>query len=270
MRSSSISIVIPTFNRHGPLRRALASAISQAVPTGVTVAIVVVDNSEDGNAAPVVREFGMSPIPIHYVSEPRPGVANARNAGVTAATGAWIAFLDDDEEAAPTWIAAHWRTIKATGADAVFGPVTAMAEADGASNGLEFMFAREIALADGADIGPRSARLGTNNSVFSKATCLTDDVPFDPSLNNCGGEDSLLIKRAGHRGKAPELVGRCGGDRVGATAPAQLGLHHPTPLPERPDPVLRAHHGEATALARTGALDVQSAPVSPYATLPCS
>lgn len=189
-----LTIVIPTYNRHQPLKRALASALRQAVPEDLAIDIVVVDNSEDGNALEIVRTFYPSDVLIRYVHEPEAGVANARNTGVAAAGGDFVAFLDDDEEAEAGWIAAHWRTIAATNADAVFGPVSAHAEGESSPDGLEEMFSRRIELADGADLAPLSALLGTNNSVFSK-TCLVGPEPFDPSLNGCGGEDSLLIKR---------------------------------------------------------------------------
>ncbi|RIJ43461.1 glycosyltransferase, partial [Maribellus luteus] len=54
--------------------------------------------------------------------EPEPGVANARNAALAVAKGAMIAFLDDDEEAPPGWLAALIAAQARLGADAVFGP----------------------------------------------------------------------------------------------------------------------------------------------------
>ena len=60
---------------------------------------------------------------MHYVHEPAAGVANARNAGMTQATGGLIAFLDDDEEASPGWLAALIEAQRRFDADVVFGPV---------------------------------------------------------------------------------------------------------------------------------------------------
>src|SRR5690606_35275140 len=109
-----VSIVIPTLNREKPLRRALASIAAQAVPTGVDIEVLVVDNSGERSARWVEDEQVAIPGgPVRYISEPVPGVANARNAGIREARGRWIAFLDDDEEAGPQWIASHVETLLA-------------------------------------------------------------------------------------------------------------------------------------------------------------
>src|SRR5690606_11901586 len=54
---------------------------------------------------------------------------------------------------------------------------------------------------DGTDITARAAYLGTNNSMFERAACLAGDEPFDTSMNEIGGEDTLLLKRLVAEGK---------------------------------------------------------------------
>ena len=179
-----VSIVIPTLNRPACLARAIASALAQQGDPRLE--IVVIDNSADSSARadhPTIR----------ILREPRPGIANARNAGVAAARGEWIAFLDDDEEASPRWIANLLAVARRTGADAVFGPIEARAEG-GKMGGFSPYFSRTLAAADGADITTLSAHLGTNNSMFHRG-CLDGAEPFDIRLNAIGGEDSLLIER---------------------------------------------------------------------------
>lgn len=199
-RADLVSIVIPTLNREMPLRRALASLGGQVLPPDVAIEIIVVDNSRDRSASWVEAEFAGKG--IAYLSEPVPGVANARNAGIRAASGRWVAFLDDDEEAGPDWIARHVEALRATGAAASFGPVEANAE-EGGDSSPAFMayFSRRIDRPDHADITDMSALLGTNNSVFERATCLSGDEVFDTSLNETGGEDSLLLRELVLSGK---------------------------------------------------------------------
>lgn len=195
-RDRTVTVVTPTLRRPAPLERALASLLSQRAPEGVRIDLLVVDNdAEAGARAQVERIARDAALPLRYVSEPRPGVATARNRGVAEATGDWIAFLDDDEEAAPDWIARMLEAAEALNADAAFGPVTARAE-DGVELG-DFgpYFERAFDLPDHADLTDKSAYLGTNNSMFRRAGRLRGREPFDESLNQCGGEDSLLLKR---------------------------------------------------------------------------
>jgi len=196
-----VSIVIPTLNRQASLQRALASACGQSGLEAVALDIVVIDNSAEANARDSVAGFAAQGLPVRYLSEPRPGVANARNAGVAAAKGRWIAFLDDDEEARPDWIAQLVAVARRTQADAVFGPVEARADGAGDIGGLAPYFSRRIARPDASDITDLAAYLGTNNSMFDRARCLGGGAPFETSLNETGGEDSLLLKRLVMQGR---------------------------------------------------------------------
>lgn len=202
MKTPTVTVVVPTLRRPAPLRRALASLFAQETPPGATLEIVVVDNSSDGDArAAVAAAAAGAPWPVRYLGETRPGVANARNCGVAAARGVWVAFLDDDEEASPTWIARHLATADEAQADAVFGPVSPRAE-DGAEIGpFAPYFSRRFDLPDGVDITDRAAYLGTNNSMFHRERCLAGPSPFDPRLNSVGGEDSLLLRNLAASGR---------------------------------------------------------------------
>ena len=65
--------------------------------------VIVVDNGSTDSTKDVVSAFN-EPQPVSYVFEPIPGVSRARNAGMTAASGDIIAFLDDDAIAADDWL----------------------------------------------------------------------------------------------------------------------------------------------------------------------
>ena len=191
-----VSIVVPTFNRPAPLQRAIRSLAAQRGLDDVTIEIFVVDNSSDGNAKPMID--AMRPdinVPLIYLAEPSPGVSNARNTGVRAARGRWIAFLDDDEEADGLWIASLVAVARHSGADAVFGAVGAKSETSAPMDVFGRYFDRAIDAPDGSDITDQAAYLGTNNSMFERQRCFAEPAPFDVSLNRVGGEDSLLLKR---------------------------------------------------------------------------
>jgi glycosyltransferase involved in cell wall biosynthesis len=96
MRESSVSVVVPTLNRPAMLLRALDSIARQTFPP--CEVIVVVDGPGD-ETLKVVQQ-GHPSVRLLQL-ETRSGSAVARNLGVQNARGAWIAFLDDDDEWLP-------------------------------------------------------------------------------------------------------------------------------------------------------------------------
>ena len=94
----TISAVIPAYNAERYIARAIESVLSQTHP--VDEIIVVDDGSTDGTAE-VVRSFGEK---VQLYQQVNAGVSAARNTGIKAATGDWIAFLDADDEWLPVRI----------------------------------------------------------------------------------------------------------------------------------------------------------------------
>lgn len=102
LRSASISVVVPTFNDVGHLGDALRSIVEQTVaPAEVVVAD---DGSTDGTER-FVAEFAERQalgVEVRYVRlASRSGVVAARNAGISATSGEWIATCDSDDVWAP-------------------------------------------------------------------------------------------------------------------------------------------------------------------------
>lgn len=91
------SVVIPTYNRSAFLMRAVRSALNQTL-TDIEV-IVVVDGSLDGTSD--ARRKLDDPRVRFITHDQNRGAPAARNTGIRAAKGAYIAFLDDDDEWLP-------------------------------------------------------------------------------------------------------------------------------------------------------------------------
>lgn len=93
----SVTVVVTTRDRPELAQRAVASALGQ---TRADVEVVVVD---DGSRPPFVPTASDPRVRVvrHEVAA---GVGAARNAGLAAATGAWITFLDDDDELEPRMV----------------------------------------------------------------------------------------------------------------------------------------------------------------------
>jgi glycosyltransferase involved in cell wall biosynthesis len=195
-----VAVVIPTLRRQLSLGRALASVFAQDGAAELIAEIIVVDNAPEGSARETVETLRQgSPAPLIYVHEPRPGVATARNAGVNAVTrSGYIAFLDDDEEAPPGWLAALTRTHLTLQADVTFGPVRGVAAVKASQKAyMEAFFSRT---------GPASSGLiqdtlyGCGNSLLTRATTLDGPAPFDPAADLTGGEDDRLFNALKARG----------------------------------------------------------------------
>jgi glycosyltransferase involved in cell wall biosynthesis len=100
-----VSVVVPTYNRRSILRRTLESLVAQRA-SAVRYEVLVVDNNSSDDTREMVEVFSREHPRIRYLFEPRQGVSHARNTGVAAARAPLLAFIDDDVEAGPTWVAA--------------------------------------------------------------------------------------------------------------------------------------------------------------------
>jgi glycosyltransferase involved in cell wall biosynthesis len=193
------TIVICTLDRPERLKRALNSCLAQERSGGITFDVVVVDNSADGNVGDLVGSYAGGSITVRYVHEPRTNISHARNAGVAAATGRYLAFVDDDMEAPPDWIGEAIACMERTAADILIGSVvpefeTSGSWADGLAAPAEW-FGRDIPVEDG-DVLHNLKGTGTGNSVFRRERVFTMESPFDPAHGRLGGEDTDFLQRA--------------------------------------------------------------------------
>jgi glycosyltransferase involved in cell wall biosynthesis len=99
--SDKVSIIVPTRNRRAWLRQALISVRDQTWPDKEV--IVVDEASTDDTLAMLAAEFPETRIIRHETAR---GPSAARNAGIAAATGEWILFLDDDDVLHPEHVEA--------------------------------------------------------------------------------------------------------------------------------------------------------------------
>jgi len=103
--STKITVLVCTYNRSQSLGTTLESVVSQALAREYSWEILVVDNNSSDETRKVVEGFQRRyPELVRYFLEPQQGVAHARNAGICRARGEILAFIDDDETAAPNWL----------------------------------------------------------------------------------------------------------------------------------------------------------------------
>ena len=100
-----ISVVIPTHNRAHTLERALGSVFAQ---TRAPAEVLVVDDGSTDHTEGLIRTRFPD---CRYIRQQNRGVSHARNRGIRASRGPWIAFLDSDDEWLPDKLAAQVRAL---------------------------------------------------------------------------------------------------------------------------------------------------------------
>jgi glycosyltransferase involved in cell wall biosynthesis len=102
----SVTVIIPVFNRAHVVERAIASALAQDVPAGEwSIHVIVVDDGSSDDLGEVLRRFGAGVTCIRH--DRNKGAAAARNTGIAAADGEFVAFLDSDDTWLPRKLAAQ-------------------------------------------------------------------------------------------------------------------------------------------------------------------
>ena len=92
------SLIVATYNRAESLLRTLESVVLQSADPTLWECVVVNNNSTD-NTAQAFAAFAAdhTTFNLRMVDEPKQGLSNARNCGIAAAEGEYIAIIDDDE-----------------------------------------------------------------------------------------------------------------------------------------------------------------------------
>jgi glycosyltransferase involved in cell wall biosynthesis len=198
-----LSVIVCTYNRCRLLAGNLEALARQVTPPELSWEVLIVDNNCTDDTANVVDTAQKeSSVPIRRVVETKQGLSNARNCGIAAARGRYLAFTDDDTRPLPHWVEAIWQTFEQEHCDAVAGRVE-----------LVWPLARPRWLVDDllsslahADYGPAMRPLSVTqepplgaNMAFTRAV-FQRVGNFDPALGRIGkkllgGEETDLYER---------------------------------------------------------------------------
>jgi glycosyltransferase involved in cell wall biosynthesis len=198
---SHVVVAICTMRRPGLLASCLRSLGSQQNVDHLSVSILVIDNDADGSARPVVDAFrATSPFPVAYAVEPTRGIVHARNRAldeIRKQRPDYFAFIDDDQEAHPEWLAQHHHVATATGADMIQAYVYRTVPEPPPFWCFErSMIPEADCLTD--DTIEIVRQVGTNGCLFHSRIIRNDGLHlrFDPRFNLTGGEDSAFSRAA--------------------------------------------------------------------------
>lgn len=93
MNKPIISIIIPVYNVALYLRQCIQSIISQEG----NIEVILVDDGSPDESPSICDEYAQKDNRIHVIHKHNGGVSSARNAGLDAAQGEWIWFVDGDD-----------------------------------------------------------------------------------------------------------------------------------------------------------------------------
>lgn len=114
-----VSVIVPAFDAAATLDRAAESALRAGDGVGVEV-VIVNDGSTDGTAR-LADAIAARDARVRVVHQPNRGLSAARNAGLDAASGDRVVFLDADDELLPGGLHALSRAIDDGAAGAIGG-----------------------------------------------------------------------------------------------------------------------------------------------------
>lgn len=176
----AVSIVIPTHDRLALLMEAVDSVRTQTLDDWEL--IVADDGSADGSAEAVEA---LEDARIRVLRLPRTGnVAAVRNAGIAAARGEWVAFLDSDDVWMPGKLAVQLAAAQAAG---VRWSYTSLALMDDARRPVPFR---------AGGFRPRSGRILPALLTMEAGATLSTLMVSRALLDEAGGFDETLAWRA--------------------------------------------------------------------------
>ena len=189
-----VSIIIPAYNSAAYIGDALESVFEQTYDRYEV--IVINDGSPDTeDLERVLKRF---PAKLRYIKQENRGAAAARNAGLHAARGELVAFLDADDAYLPTFLEKQVQLLERSNADVVYSD--ALLFGDSPAAGQTFMKLQGA----GGEVTPErllsvKASLQTSTVVARKAQIFRVGL-FDESLRR--GQDFELwfrLAKAGMR-----------------------------------------------------------------------
>lgn len=109
-----VSVIMLTYNREALVGRAIESVLAQTLKE---FEYIIVDNGSTDSSGAIAEEYAKRDARIRVLHIPKSSIGAGRNAGLDAAGGEYIAFLDDDDTAEPDMLEFLYGLAKEADAD---------------------------------------------------------------------------------------------------------------------------------------------------------
>ena len=142
-----ISVIIPAYNAAKTIERACLSVLHQGYPN---VELIVVNDGSRDNTGEILDAMSAEYPNLHCIHQQNGGVCRARNAGLAAMSGAYLFFLDADDEIIPGSLESLYRIACEHSCDVVAGPSIAC-KPDGTQNPDFYENGKELTIWEGTE-----------------------------------------------------------------------------------------------------------------------
>ncbi|MDT3435479.1 glycosyltransferase family 2 protein [Haloarcula sp. 1CSR25-25] len=203
----TVSVVLPTYNRGARLGRAVDSVLAQRVDD---IEVIVVDDGSNDQTEAVVDSFD-DPRVNYMAHRENLGGAAARNTGIEASTGEYVAFLDDDDEWLPHKLENQLQCLSRRSEEWIAAYCDYRVKRHGAGRGLKrlvgSLFSENASDTykheGGAELIPKvlskNLKLGGASTLIAKRNAVESIGGFDPEFAR--HQDWEFLVRLLHAGK---------------------------------------------------------------------
>lgn len=196
VRAVLISVCICTYRR-AHVRDTIASVLAQDCLDRFPVEILVCDDDPNCSAKPLVQVVAkQASIAVRYVVSGARNIAAARNTCLAEARGTWIAFVDDDELAEPSWLSNLIAAQRAHDAHVVKGYVRGVYPPGTPA----WILAGDPYTRDYGVTGRRLTIAASGNVIFQHDFVSSNNVKFNLEFGRSGGEDTDFFRQLGTLG----------------------------------------------------------------------
>lgn len=115
-RTPKISVIMPVYNSEEFLRMAVDSILNQ---TFEDFELILVDDGSKDNSGAICEEYAQKDARVQVIHQENGGICAARNTGMKAAAGEYLAFIDNDDEYLPNLLEENYALAKEYNADVV-------------------------------------------------------------------------------------------------------------------------------------------------------
>jgi glycosyltransferase EpsJ len=185
----AISAIVPIFNAEKWLRPCLKSILNQPFQN---IELLLVNDGSTDLSGTICEEFAIADDRIKVIHKPNGGTSSAKNAGLRAARGKYIAFLDADDEIDPLFFVKLYATAEEQACEVLIGGYAIIPTNQNVSPCF-----RLHTVMNGKDLILSAASVHSNNDLCFSWRCLflrtsleTNKIQFNEGLTV--GEDTIF------------------------------------------------------------------------------